>query len=194
MFADVPIRPRILIQTTNSQVSCVGPAACCDRVATIIMPNAVKRTTRGSSAKKSAEPAAKVAKTTAEALGDTLKETIADFKDSKKSLQDLCAHLLGHTYQFKDGQRGKLIKFTVDGVDNNTKITAAGARGEFLMELDENEMSTVRAKCEKDYPQHDVTEVMYRGYARRTLLDHYRLEYPWNGCSGQLLLNARRVP
>ena len=63
-----------------------------------------------------------------------------------------------------------------------------------FMELDENEMSTVRAECEKDYPQHDVTEVMYRGYWRRTLLDHYRLEYQWNGCSGQLLLNARRVP
>ena len=53
---------------------------------------------------------------------------------------------------------------------------------------------SLAAKCEKDYPQHDVTEVMYRGYARRTLLDHYRLEYQWNGCSGQLLLNARRVP
>ena len=186
--------PGILVQTTNTRKSCVGPAACCNRVATLIMPDAVKRTTRGSSAKKSTEPAAKVAKKTPTALGDSIQETIAAYKESKKPLKDLCAHLLGHTYQFTDGERGKLIKFTVDGVDTNTKITAAGARGEFRMELGESEKDTVKAQCEKDHPNKDVTEDMYRGYIRRTLLEHYLLERSWNGCSGQLLLKARRVP
>ena len=122
---------------------------------------------------------------------------------TEETLQDLCAHLLGHTYQFKDGQRGELIKFTIDGVDKNTKITANGTRGEFLMELNENEVGTVRARCEKDYPNIDVTMVACSavaplpGRARPVggaLLEYYLRQYSWNACSGQLLLNARRVP
>ena len=62
------------------------------------------------------------------------------------------------------------------------------------MELGESEKDTVKAQCEKDHPNKDVTEDMYRGYIRRTLLEHYLLERSWNGCSGQLLLKARRVP
>ena len=69
---------------------------------------------------------------------------------------------------------------------------AAGARGEFHMELDQDEMDQVKYKCEQDNPNQDVTEAKWNH--TRTLLEHALIEYSWNSCSGQLLLNARRVP